>query len=171
MRSPERADRRGAPPSRRRARRPGAHCLGSWCRRRGTWPVLDRDLGHRGWHSGGWPTCRSWHKTFPPGRIRPGPPMYEMGGPGSASPRQADQLPGLGRRRAPPPVPGTRWRDRSPGSSHVPGVAPRWCPFPTVKAFLLPPRTPHKSLKRIYSGFSRCPQDIHRKSTVIRARR
>ena len=43
--------------------------------------------------------------------------------------------------------------DRSPGSSHVPGASPRWCPFPTVKALLLPPRTPRKGPRPAISCF------------------
>lgn len=34
------------------------------------------------------------------------------------------------------------------------GSPPRWCPFPTVRAFLLPPRTPRKSLRSIITDFS-----------------
>jgi hypothetical protein len=79
--------------------------------------------------------------------------------PGVAAPGPASRLALLASRA--PPVPGIRARDRFPGSSHVPGVAPRWCPFPTVRAFLLPPRTPRKSLKPIISGFS----GIHTVST------
>ncbi len=37
-----------------------------------------------------------------------------------------------------PPGPVTRAIYRFPGSSHVPGVSPEWCPFPAVKAFLRP---------------------------------
>ena len=73
------------------------------------------------------------------GRIRQGPSRYEMEGPCPASPRQANRLPGFAGTARRPPGSGTRARDRSPGSSHVLGVAPRWCPFPTVKAFLLSP--------------------------------
>jgi hypothetical protein len=36
-----------------------------------------------------------------------------------------------------PPGPNTRARCQFPSSSHVPGVAPGWCPFPTVNVFLL----------------------------------
>ena len=93
-------------------------------------------------------------EDVPAGQNQTRPPMYEMGGlariavPGPASclallaPR-AD-------RRCQASVRGTRF----PGSSHVPGVAPRWCPFPTVRAFLLPPRTPRKSLRSIITDFS-----------------
>ena len=38
-----------------------------------------------------------------------------------------------------PPGPDTRDSDRFPCHSHVPGDSPGWCPFPTVKVFLLPP--------------------------------
>jgi hypothetical protein len=71
------------------------------------------------------------------------------------------QLPGFAVAPRRPRVPGTRARGRSPGSSHVPRVAPKWYPFPAVKAFLLPPRTPRKSLKPIISGSSA----IHTAST------
>jgi hypothetical protein len=91
-------------------------------------------------------------EDVPAGQNQARPPMYEMGG--LARPRRATpgQLPGFAVAARRPQVPGTRARGRSPGSSHVPGSPPRWCPFPTVKAFLLPPRTPHKSLKSIISG-------------------
>ena len=42
----------------------------------------------------------------------------------------AGQLPGLADAARRPPGPGTRATHRSPGSSPVPGVAPRWRPFP-----------------------------------------
>jgi hypothetical protein len=54
--------------------------------------------------------------------------MYEMGGPCPASPRQPGQLPGLAGTARRPPVPGARTKGRSPGSSHVPGVAPKVVP-------------------------------------------
>ena len=108
-------------------------------------------------------------KTFLPGRIRQGPSMYEMEGPCAASPRPAGQLawssPRATRR---PPGPGTRARGRSPGSSRVPGVAPGWCPFPAVKALLLPPQAPRKALRPAISCFSAIHEGIHRKQAVIR---
>ena len=106
--------------------------------------------------------------TFLPGRIRQGPSMYEMEGPCPASPRPADQLAGFAGAARRPPGPGTRARGRSPGSSRVPGVAPGWCPFPTVKAFLLPPRAPRKALRPAISCFSAIHEGIHRKQAVIR---
>ncbi len=106
--------------------------------------------------------------TFLPGRIRQGPSMYEMEGPCPASPRPADQLAGFAGAARRPPGPGTRASGRSPGSSRVPGVAPGWCPFPTVKAFLLPPRAPRKALRPAISCFSAIHEGIHRKQAVIR---
>jgi hypothetical protein len=102
------------------------------------------------------------------GRIRRGPSMYEMEGPRPASLRQADQLPGFAGAARRPPVPDTRARDRFPGSSHVPGVAPRWCPFPTVKAFLLPPRARAQDPAASKFRDFRHPHGIHRKCVVIR---
>ena len=98
--------------------------------------------------SGKAPPCMRWRGLARPRRTRP-----------------ASWLAGAARR---PPVPGTRARGRSPGSSHVPGVAPGWCPFPTVKAFLLPPRTPRKALRSIISGHFGYPRGIHRTRAVIR---
>ena len=95
------------------------YCLRSWHGRRRTLPLL----------SGA--TRSSWlafvlvqAKAFRPGRIRKGPSMYEMEGPFPASLPRAGQLPGLAGAARRPPGPGTRARHRSPGSSHVPGVAP-----------------------------------------------
>jgi hypothetical protein len=78
-----------------------------------------------------------------------------------ASPRQVGQLPGFScaarRRRCQVPVRGAGL----PAPYTFPGSPPRWCPFPTVKAFLLPPRMPRKSLRSIISSFSA----IHKEST------
>ena len=118
---------------------------------------------HGGWHPGvaGVPTLA---KTFLPGRIRQGPSMYETEGPCPASPHRL-VFAGAARR---PPGPGTRARGRSPGSSHVPGVAPGRCPFPAVKAFLLPPQAPRKALRPVISRFSAIHEGTHRKQAVIR---
>ena len=62
-------------------------------------------------------------------------------------------------RRCQAPVQGTGL----PAPPTLPG-RPRWCPFPTVKALLLSPRTWRKSLKSIISGSSA----IHRVSTKDR---
>ena len=91
-------------------------------------------------------SCRAESGTAPPcmrwrGRARP----RRAGRPVAwSSPRAARR----------PPGPGTRARGRSPGSSRVPGVAPGWCPFPAVKALLLPPRAPRKALRPAISCFS-----------------
>ena len=86
--------------------------------------------------------------------------------PGLAAP--TGQLPGLRRAARRPPGPGTRARGRSPGSSRVPGVAPGWCPFPAVKALLLPPQAPRKALRQAISCFSAIHGRLHRKQAVIR---
>ena len=106
------------------------YCLRSWHGRRRTLPLL----------SGA--TRSSWlafvlvqAKAFRPGRIRKGPSIYEMEGPFPASLRRAGQLPGLAGVARRPPGPGTRVRHRSPGSSHVPGVAPGQYPFPAAGYF------------------------------------
>ena len=149
------------------ARRLRAYRLRPGAAARGPRPCSVVTPDHRGRHSGG---CRRAGpgKTFLPGRIRQGPSMYEMEGPCPASPRQAGQLAGLAGAARRPPGPGTRARGRSPGSSHVPGVAPGWCPFPTVKALLLPPRAPRKALRPAISCFSAIHEGIHRKQAVIR---
>jgi hypothetical protein len=92
-------------------------------------------------------------QDVPAGQNETRPPMYEMGGLARRRRARSGQLPGLAGAARRPPVPGIRAMERFPGSSHVPGVTPRWCPFPTVRAFLLPPRTPRKSLKPIISDF------------------
>ena len=120
----------------------------------------------RGWHSGvaGVPALA---KTFLPGRIRQGPSMYEMEGPCPASPRLLASClvfaaPRAARRGQVPA------RGPVSGSSHVPGVAPGWCPFPAVKAFLLPPQPQRKALRPAISYFSAIHEGIHRKQAVIR---
>ena len=85
--------------------------------------------------SGKAPPCMRWRGRARPRRARPASCLV---------------FAGAARR---PPGPGTRARDRSPGSSRVPGVAPGWCPFPAVKAFLLPPRAPRKALRPAISCF------------------
>ena len=86
--------------------------------------------------SGTAPPCMRWR-----GRARPRRPGWPVAW---SSPRAARR----------PPGPGTRARGRSPGSSRVPGVAPGWCPFPAVKALLLPPQAPRKTLQQAISCFS-----------------
>jgi hypothetical protein len=101
-----------------------------------------------------WPACRSWKETFLQGRIRQGPPCMRWGALPSLAAPSAASCPALlalrapARARYPCEGPVSRLLARSPGSP------PRSCPFPAVKAFLLPPRTPRKSLRSIISGFS-----------------
>ena len=92
------------------------------------------------------PARRSWKKAFLLGRISQGPPCMRWGAlPGLATPDPASCLACW--RRVPPA--GARRPCKGPVSRLLPRsrVAPGWCPFPTVKAFLLPPRTRRKSLK------------------------
>ena len=105
-------------------------------------------------------SCRAESGTAPPcmrwrGRARPRRPGWPV----------AWSSPSAARR---PPGPGTRARGRSPGSSRVPGVAPGWCPFPAVKALLLPPQAPRKTLQQAISCFSAIHGRLHREQAVIR---
>jgi len=111
------------------------------------------------------PGCRPW-QDVPAGQNQARPSMYEMEG--RARPRRAGQLAGFAGAARRPPGPGTRARGRSPGSSRVPGVAPGWCPFPAVKAFLLPPRAPRKALRPAISCFPAIHGRLHTKQAVIR---
>jgi hypothetical protein len=82
------------------------------------------------------------------------PPRMRWRGPCPAEPYQVGRLPGFPGTAGRPPVPVTRSRRRFPGSSHVPGVSPGWCPFPTVKVFLRLSGAPRKSLRAIIFFFS-----------------
>jgi len=93
--------------------------------------------------------------------------MYEMKGAlsGRAAPdRPVARLP---RHRAPPA--GTKRPREQPVSRPFPcpGVAPGWCPFPTVKVFLLPSRWSRKSLREFILSFL-CPHLIHTLPGVTR---
>ena len=87
--------------------------------------------------------------------------MYEMGGLAPTSPHQARPVAWLCCRAAPPA--GARHPCAGPVSRLLPRSQgrPQVVPVPAVKAFLLPPRTPRKSLKPIISGSSA----IHTAST------
>ena len=152
-----------------RARTPAGPAR-AWCRpgadRWGTSPVPGWTPDHRGIsavagvpaparrsgraESGTAPPCMRWR-----GRARPRRPGWPV----------AWSSPSAARR---PPGPGTRARGRSPGSSRVPGVAPGWCPFPAVKALLLPPQAPRKTLQQAISCFSAIHGRLHREQAVIR---
>ena len=67
------------------------------------------------------------------------PFMYEMKGALSSPPPQVGRLPGLADAARRPPGPDARAMYRLPGPFYVSEVGLRWCPFPAVKAFLLPP--------------------------------
>ena len=127
--------------------------------------------GHRRWRSDGCGApcrCRQGRS----GRAESGraPPCMRWRGP--ARPRRTGWSVAWPCRRARrPPGPGTRARDRSPGSSHAPGVAPQVVPVSSGKAFLLPTRAPRKSLRAAISGSSAIHEAIHRKRPVIRISR
>ncbi len=79
--------------------------------------------------------------------------MYEMKGalPGCAAPDPP--VAWLPRRRGPPAGARHPRELPVPRLSPCPGVAPGWCPFPTVKVFLLPSRWSRKSLREFILGF------------------
>ena len=108
--------------------------------------------------------------AFRPGRIRQGPSMYEMEGPCPASPHRLVSCL-AGRRRAPPAGAKYPREDRSPGSSHVPGVSPGWYQFPAAKHFYSHTRASRKSRRPAISGSSAIHEPIHRKRLVIRISR
>jgi len=99
------------------------------------------------------PACRSGREHRRPAECNKAPFMYEMKGalPGCAAPDPP--VAWRPRRRAPPA--GARHPRELPVSrlSPCPGVAPGWCPFPTVKLFLLPSRWSRKSLREFILGF------------------
>ena len=144
-----------------------AHCLRPGAAAREPRPCSAGPPDHRGRHSRGCRvpalarrSCRAESGTAPPcmrwrGRARP----RRAGWPVAWSSPRAARC---------PPGPGTRARGRSPGSSRVPGVAPGWCPFPAVKALLLPPRAPRTALRPAISCFSAIHGRLHRKQAVIR---
>ena len=77
------------------------------------------------------PPCRDAAGQDIPGRAQSGEAPPCMRWRGLARPRRTSWPVAWRCRTAHrPPGPGTRARDRSPGSFHVPGVAPKWCPFP-----------------------------------------
>jgi hypothetical protein len=70
-------------------------------------------------------------------RTRP-PPFMGWRGPCATCRTSLASCPARPAKPTAPPGPVTRAIYRFPGSSHVPGVSPEWCPFPAVKAFLRP---------------------------------
>ena len=58
-----------------------------------------------------------------------------------------------------------------PVHPHVSGVALRWCPFPTVKAFLRPLRLVAQEPAAVHFKFLPHPHDVHRTRPLIRISR
>ena len=95
--------------------------------------------------------------------------MYEMEGasPGSATSDRPVAWP-LTTLRIHPPGPGTRSGYRFPGLPHVPRVAPGWCPFLAVNAFLPACASAAQELSLIIFWSFLNPHAIHRNPAVIR---
>jgi hypothetical protein len=55
-----------------------------------------------------------------------------------------------------------------PAHSHVSGVAPGWCPFPTVKAFLPASGVFAQGSGAVHFWFFLCPHDVHSAKPLIR---
>jgi hypothetical protein len=115
--------------------------------------------------------CPGRRNTAGQNRTRP-PPCMRWRGPCLVSPRRAGQLPGLPGTAGPPASavhpcewPVTRSLSRPPESPL------RWCPFPTVKVFLLPQRQARKGLPPSHYEFLRYPHSVHRTQPVIRSGR
>lgn len=150
----------GRRPARRRAalvagwsRRPAS--AGS--RRSGNWTDLRAELAF-------WPACRSGVERRRGAQYNKAPFMYEMKGALSGRALPARPVARLPRRRAPPA--GAKHPLEPPVSRlfPCPGVAPGWCPFPTVKVFLLPSLWSRKSLREFIFSFFR----VHTLSTECR---
>ena len=95
--------------------------------------------------------------------------MYEMEGallwprrPGSASYPASPALRAARQRLAPVRCTGF------PAHSHVSGVAPRWCPLPTVKVFLHASASVAQGSAAVHFKFFPYPHDVHRKRPFIR---
>jgi hypothetical protein len=109
------------------------------------------------------PACRSGAELRGRAEYNKAPFMYEMKGALSDPPHQIGQLPGFSGATRRPTVPSTHLNHRFPGYSRVPGF-PGWCPFPAVKAFLLPLRESRKSLREFIFWFF----SVHTLSTECR---
>ena len=88
-----------------------------------------------------------WQKSSCRAECNKAPSMYEMEGallwPRRTRAASCPASPALrAARQGQAPVRSTGF----PVHSHVSGVSPRWCPFPTVKVFLRPPRGSRKGL-------------------------
>jgi hypothetical protein len=58
-----------------------------------------------------------------------------------------------------------------PAHSHVSRVAPRWCPFPTVKAFLPPSASVAQGPAAVHFKFFIHPHNVHSTRPLIRIAR
>jgi len=108
------------------------------------------------------PACRSGRERRRRAEYNKAPFMYEMKGALSGRAAPDPPVAWLPRHRAPPA--GAKHPPEPPVSRlfPCPGVTPGWCPFPTVKLFLLPSRWPRKSLRESILSFSlstHCPQN------------
>ncbi len=125
----------------------------------------------------GWPVirrrqhvcaCGSWQRYCYTAEWNKAPSMYEMEGALFGLATLGRPVARLTRRRAPPA------RARYPREAPVswlfprPRVAPRWCPFPTVKVFLLPPPEVTQESAAIHFKFFLHPHNVHRTPAVIR---
>jgi hypothetical protein len=70
-------------------------------------------------------------------------------------------------RRAPPPVPGTRWKARSPGPSRGPGD-PRMVPVTNGECISTPSAPVAQEPAGIHFRLFLCPHIVHRIASVIR---
>lgn len=110
------------------------------------------------------PACRSGPELRGRAECNKAPFMYEMKGALSGHVAPDRPVARLPRRHAPPD--GAKHPPEPPVSRlfPCPEVAPGWCPFPTVKAFLLPLRESRKSLREFIFWFF----SVHTLSTECR---
>ena len=104
----------------------------------------------------------------PAGQNQTRPPCMRWG-PCPASPRQVRPVAWLAGAERRPPVPGIRARDRFPGSSHVPGVAPKVVPVSNGESLSTASANTAQEPEVNYFRSLRYPHGIHRKNGVIRA--
>jgi hypothetical protein len=115
------------------------------------------------------PVCRSGKNLYVRQNATRPPPCMRWRGPcfGLAVLRQPVARPP--QRRAPPA--GSRHPCDTPVSRSIltsAEVAPSWCPFPTVKAFLRPLRVVAQGSAAIHFKFLPYPHDVHKPRPLIR---
>jgi len=101
-------------------------------------------------------------------RARP-PPRMRWRGPCLAARCEVGQFPGFPCSAGPPASTAHPCGIPVSRPSHVPGVASRWCPFLTVRVFLLPRRVPRKGFATKLLPVSCYPHSVHRMQVVIRS--